>query len=279
MRCYFVRAFSRTPGGGNPAGVVLDADELQVEEMQRIAKDLGYSETAFVLNSQNGLAKVRYFTPKQEVDLCGHATIAAIGLLKKIGRVENGTYHIETEAGLLEVVIDGESVLLELGKPLFFEEVDPSEIADSLGVHEDMIVGDPLPQIVSTGLKDLLIGVYSMDVLYGIEPDYYKIQEISNRYKIAGYHVFHRNERGVVHSRNFAPLLGINEESATGTANGALAAYLYRNGFFQESDLLTETFYQGINMGQPSEIEVRVVPAKDSFKVYVGGTITDITAL
>lgn len=279
MRCYFVRAFSRTPGGGNPAGVVLDADELQVKEMQRIAKDLGYSETAFVLNSQNGLAKVRYFTPKQEVDLCGHATIAAIGLLKKIGRVENGTYHIETEAGLLEVVIDGESVLLELGKPLFFEEVDPSEIADSLGVHEDMIVGNPLPQIVSTGLKDLLIGVYSMDVLYGIEPDYYKIQEISNRYKIAGYHVFHRNERGVVHSRNFAPLLGINEESATGTANGALAAYLYRNGFFQESDLLTETFYQGINMGQPSEIEVRVVPAKDSFKVYVGGTITDITAL
>lgn len=279
MRCYFVRAFSRTPGGGNPAGVVLDADELQVKEMQSIAKDLGYSETAFVLNSQNGLAKVRYFTPKQEVGLCGHATIAAIGLLKKIGRVENGTYHIETEAGLLEVVIDGESVLLELGKPLFFEEVDPSEIADSLGVHEDMIVGDPLPQIVSTGLKDLLIGVYSMDVLYGIEPDYYKIQEISNRYKIAGYHVFHRNERGVVHSRNFAPLLGINEESATGTANGALAAYLYRNGFFQESDLLTETFYQGINMGQPSEIEVRVVPTKGSFKVYVGGTITDITIL
>lgn len=100
---YTLTAFSKAVNGGNPAGVVLDADFLSEHEMQKIAAEVGFSETAFVQKSENADFKLRFFTPCAEVDLCGHATVAAFYLLAYKGLIEVGEYSQETKAGILKV--------------------------------------------------------------------------------------------------------------------------------------------------------------------------------
>lgn len=276
---YAVNAFSRTEGGGNPAGVVLDADFLNDEEMQQIAANLGFSETAFLLSSQKGFLKVRYFTPLEEVRLCGHATIASFGLLKHLKRINEGTYRIETGAGLLGVMVGIDKFMLELDTPVFYEQMDRESVADSLGIDVEEIMKTPSPQIVGAGLKDLIIGVRNKEILFKMNPNFRLISEISRQNDIAGYHVFCMDEEENVQMRNFAPLLGIDEESATGTASGALAVFLYRNGLLPKSQKLMWTFYQGSVLGRPSEIDILLKEENNQMKVFVGGGITDSISL
>ena len=138
---YTLNAFAKGERGGNPAGVVLEGEELSLDasEMQLIAKELGFSETAFMEKSKLANYKISYFTPASEVDLCGHATIAAFGLMHSLGLAEVGaSYTIETKAGILDVDINSEGlVYLSQALPQFFERVSCEEIAPSLGMDPE----------------------------------------------------------------------------------------------------------------------------------------------
>ena len=103
VEVYVISAFSKDGRGGNKAGVVLDSRGLMPAKMMAIAKDLGYSETAFLMESDVADFKVRYFTPTEEVPLCGHATIATFSILNSLGRLSKDTYTIETKAGSLNL--------------------------------------------------------------------------------------------------------------------------------------------------------------------------------
>ncbi len=149
---YTVNAFSKIPGGGNPAGVVFYADFLKDSEMQQMAEELNFSETAFIMTSEDALCKIRYFTPVEEVRLCGHATIASIGLMKHLKMVSDGVHQIETAAGLLTVMVYPDKIMLEMDEPNFFETMDRHLISDSLGIEADSLLELPSPQIVSTCL-------------------------------------------------------------------------------------------------------------------------------
>lgn len=113
VEVYTLNAFSEGERGGNPAGVVLEqALSLDAAQMQLIAKELGFSETAFMEKSLLADYKIRYFTPASEVDLCGHATIAAFGLMHSLGLSKEATsYSIETKAGILDVDISSEGLV------------------------------------------------------------------------------------------------------------------------------------------------------------------------
>jgi len=117
MKIYHVKAFCNEDKGGNPAGVVLNADWISETEMQTLAKVINYSETAFVLKSDIADYKVKFFTPVSEVDLCGHATIATFHVLHQENFIEAGHYHQETLAGRLEIEIK-ESGSIYMGQPL-----------------------------------------------------------------------------------------------------------------------------------------------------------------
>ena len=103
VEVYVISAFSIDGMGGNKAGVVLDSRDLMPAKMMAIAKDLGYSETAFLMESNTADFKIRYFTPTEEVSLCGHATIATFSILNSLGRLSKDTYTIETKAGSLNL--------------------------------------------------------------------------------------------------------------------------------------------------------------------------------
>jgi len=140
--------------------------------------------------------------------------------------------------------------------PEFYEVIDKKEIADSLKIPTE-VISDGLPvQIVSTGLKDIIVPIRSLKELLSIEPDFDKIKEISRKYDGAGYHLFTTETKfnSTAHTRNFAPLYDIPEESATGTASGALACYMFKYGLINEKQAENIVFEQGYSMNRPSEI-------------------------
>ena len=255
MNYFIVDAFTDKPFGGNPAGVVLlDSDSFPKEDlMLKIAAELRYSETAFVRRDGEKEFTIRYFTPKAEVELCGHATIASFFLLHKKG-LASGQCLCHTKAGDLTIEA-GDKVLMQMAKPRIVTTVeDTEEIYRALGLYGQNIFCPYTVQIVSAGLPDFMIPLPDVVTLQSLQPDMDAIAAITEKYDAVSFHVFAFGDDGYT-------------ESATGTANAALTYYLQQNG-----RLGTEAecaFIQGEAMGRPSVIATRIQPDGN---IFVGGT-------
>ena len=270
MNYFIVDAFTSEPFGGNPAGVVLlgqgsafPPDELMV----KVAAELRYSETAFVQPCGNSHFTLRYFTPSSEVDLCGHATIAAFGVLLHEGIVAAGETCINhTRAGDLTVTV-GDTVMMQMAPPSVVEAaIDVSRLQRIMGVPDNKT--SLSPEVISTGLPDIILPVADVETLNAISPDMDALAMFSRELQVVGVHAFAIADDGyTAHVRNFAPLYGIPEESATGTANAALTHYLYRHGIIDGTSACC--FLQGETMGRPSVVTARL---HSDGTIYVGGT-------
>ncbi len=286
---YQVDAFSDVPFGGNPAGVVPNAIGLNYNDMLNIAREMNLSETAFVFPMKDEEAdyEVRFFTPTQEVDLCGHATIGSFFSLASKGII-TGTDNVKivkqkTKAGILPVELyfkDNkiDSVMMTQTKPKFvFDVANTYELAEIMGINARDIGIDGyrlIPQAVSTGLTDIMLPVKSLSALKSLNPNYTRLTEYSNNLNIIGVHAFTletEEESSTLSCRNFGPAAGINEESATGTSNGALGAYLVKNDVLKFEDNITIICEQGYYMNRPSKIIVRLEGSKENLTVKVGG--------
>ncbi|WPC43204.1 PhzF family phenazine biosynthesis protein [Clostridium sp. JS66] len=280
IKVYTLNAFAKTDNGGNPAGVVLNADSLSVYDMKKIAEKVGFSETAFIKKSNKADFKINFFTPNKEVDLCGHATIGTFYLLASKGIIKSGQYTQETKAGILKVECRNNNMIyMNQTNPKFYEVLNKADIADSLNIDEEEIMSDIPIQIVSTGLKDILIPIKSLKSLYKIKPDFQKIAHISKKQNVVGYHIFTlETEHGsTAHCRNFAPLYDICEEAATGTSNGALSCYLYKYGLVSQENIKNLSFEQGYSMKKPSEILASLIVDNEEInEVKVGGIALNI---
>ncbi|HKL47473.1 MAG TPA: PhzF family phenazine biosynthesis protein [Candidatus Izemoplasmatales bacterium] len=266
QKLYRLRAFPKTQYGGNKAGVYLFADDLSTSEMQKIAKNVGYSETAFVMESEKADFKIRFFTPLFEVNLCGHATIAVFNLLRDLKIINKGLYTQETKAGTLKIKVEDTMVYMEQMKPIYGGELD-SKVFDSC--FDSFMMDDTLkPRIVSTGLREIFLPVKARQILEDMKPKIENIITLSKNLNVIGIHVFALDETIDAYGRNFGPVVGIDEESATGTSNGALACYLYKYHQKKEQYILR----QGYTMKQPSEILVNLNIDNDQINsVWVGG--------
>jgi len=278
MIAYHVNAFTLEGTGGNPAGVVLDANQLTSKEMQKVAHKLGFSETAFIKDTRNdddyqADFQIRFFTPNTEVDFCGHATLASFALMHKHSIVSEGCYVQQTKAGLLTVEVnENGSITQQQTLPQFLEKIPHAEVAQSLGLPADCLTSDKYPiQCVTTGLVDIIIPV-EKGVLDSINPNDQAIIDVCRRYNAIGYHLFELDSAGTIFSancRNFAPLVDIPEESATGSASGALAAYLHK---YNSKHPISFRFEQGRAMDALSEIFVSLSEVDDVIDgVYVSG--------
>ncbi len=280
VNVYTLNSFAKTKEGGNAAGVITDADTFSEAQMRKIAAILGFSETAFVMKSNTADCKVRFFTPNAEVDLCGHATIAAFYTMASLGMLKQGKYKQETKAGILGIEIKEDNfIMMNQAVPVFSELPDKDEIADSLNVKVSQI-HDNLPvQVVSTGLRDIMVPVKSIDILNAVRPDMEKIKKISRKFSAVGYHVFTLESLygANANCRNFAPLYDIPEEAATGTSNGALSCYLYQYGIISSKEASDIIFEQGYSMKKPSEIRVSlVIKGNEITEVRVGGNAMNL---
>lgn len=267
MKYYIVDAFTNQPFGGNPAGVVLlDSDTFPKEElMLQIAAELRYSETAFVKRHSAQEFTIRYFTPKAEVELCGHATIASFFLLHQKG-LASGHCLCHTKASNLRIEA-GEKVMMQMAKPRIVATVaETEEVYQALGVKN---YRPTMPvQIVYAGLPDLMIPLPDVATLQALQPDMQAVSEITRQLEAISFHVFAFDNDGyTAHVRDFAPLYDIPEESATGTANASLTYYLQQFGCLgSEAEC---SFIQGEAMGRPSVVVTRI---QANGKPFVGGT-------
>lgn len=267
MQYYIVDAFTDQPFGGNPAGVVLiDGDVFPNETlMLQIAAELRYSETAFVRRDSEKEFTIRYFTPKAEVELCGHATIASFALIhRKLGVTGQCLCH--AKAGDIHVEA-GPRVLMQMTPSEVLKTIeDTEEVYRAIGIC-DYTPALPV-MIVSTGLPDFMIQVGDVETLNRLPLDMNAISAVTEKHNAVSFHVFaFGNDGHTTHVRDFGPLYGIPEESATGTANASLTHYLQQNGCIPATGDFS--FLQGEAMGRPSVVATRVTA---DGTIYVGGT-------
>ncbi|MDG6229471.1 MAG: PhzF family phenazine biosynthesis protein [Candidatus Thermoplasmatota archaeon] len=271
-----ILAFSKELTGGNPAGVVLEPFGLSAVQMKKISRRLQVSETAFVISKGHGAYLVRFFSPTVEVDLCGHATIASFYL------IGSSMHHIQddmivlrqqTNAGLLPVSLHFKQgsidhVMMTQQTPVFEPlSLDIERIARTIGVDIDDVDRVYSSHRVSTGLFTLPICVRSFDVLRDIEPDFQLIKHFCNFIGVGSLHVFTfdtLDSSSIYHARNFAPVYGVLEDPVTGTANGAVASYLFHKGYVTQEQVICE---QGDIIGRAGRVTVDLsLP-----RVQVGG--------
>ncbi len=267
IKVYVASAFCKDETGGNKAGVVLYENGLTNDEKKKIAKIVGYAETAFVTETPEADFKIEYFTPAEEVPLCGHATIATFGVLKYLNNLDKDSYTIETKSGILNINLKENQIFMEQNIPVFYEELSYKEIKNSFDI--DCINKNIPIQIVSTGLKDILIPIKNEEVLWQLKPNFEYITEISKKYNVVGMHLYTFSNDKVM-CRNFAPLYDVNEESATGTSNCALAGLLFKKLNIKKD---IYSFEQGYSLKAPSQIIVKVISydKENIDKIFVGG--------
>lgn len=284
MKFYIVDAFTETLFGGNPAGVVVlpeGTDFPSDEVMVKTAAELRYSETAFIKRLNEKEFNIRYFTPAAEVDLCGHATIGSFKALLYGGYIEdNGNYINHTLAGDLNIQVKDGFILMDMAVPVRINEISTTdelnELYKIMGLDyaEQNAKGVTLnPQMISTGLPDIMMPVATQSDLAAISPDFPALSKLSEKYEVVGVHAFTTDsEEGTTcHVRNFAPLYDIDEEAATGTSNGALTYYGYLNGFVKSGDNCR--FIQGEKMERPSVILSHLeADADGNCAIQVGGS-------
>ncbi|WP_312094230.1 PhzF family phenazine biosynthesis protein [Aminipila sp.] len=278
MKFQIIDAFSDEVFGGNPAGVVLleDGQGFPSDEvMLKTAAELRYSETAFIKKIGDKTFHIRYFTPAAEVDLCGHATIGSFGAMLEWSIIEdNQNYTLETLAGFLNVQINDGFIFMDMSEPIRIATIEneqkKAELAVIMGLKpEDILMN---PDIVSTGLPDIMMGVRSKKLLNAINPDFEALSKLSQAYEVTGVHAFSLGEDGsgiTADCRNFAPLYDIDEEAATGTSNGALTFYLFEKGMIQPEE--RNLFIQGEAMNRPSKVMSKLTIADGRPKIQVGG--------
>jgi PhzF family phenazine biosynthesis protein len=279
---YHYDAFSKEPDKGNPAGVVLNGDELTDAEMQEIAFKVGFNETAFPIKSDVADLRIRFFTPGHEMNLCGHATMATVYALKSKGLLGDKTeLTIETNAGILPIKInssvDSEILItMKQASPQFKEFTGSKEdLANSIGLKESDLHAE-LPILYgSTGTWTLLIPIKQLDAFQKMEPNNKQFPEILKEMPKSSVHPFcleTYDSNADMHARHFSsPYSGTIEDAVTGTASGVMGAFYakyIKNNFKEPLNLIVE---QGHEIEKDGRVVVQVSKNSESFDVQITG--------
>lgn len=287
-----VDVFTARPLTGNPLAVILDGKGLSSEEMQAIAREMNLSETTFVLPPTRKEAnyKVRIFTPRKEIPFAGHPSIGTAHALIEEGTItiKEGTTTIRQELGIgvLPIEIgqnkDGKHLItMTQGQPKLGQILkDTQKMADALRMPADQVGFENLPvQVSSTGLNQLMIPVRSSEQVRNLSPNFELLKEFERKLKATGCCVFtlKSDPNVLVHMRFFAPEAGVQEDPATGSAAGALGAYLAAHGIFGPKSPVSFAIEQGIEIQRPSKIAVTVQQVKGTPTVVkVGGSAVTV---
>ncbi|REJ82716.1 MAG: PhzF family phenazine biosynthesis protein [Acidobacteria bacterium] len=273
-------AFTRDPAAGNPAGVWIGDELPDRQEMQRIAAEVGYSETAFLAPMQGLRRTVRYYSPLAEVTFCGHATIASGVVLGE--RDGEGTYVLETAAGEVPVRVtrDEDGMLLAALTSVAprHEPVPEAVLSEALAAMElerDELDEGIGPARIFAGAWHLLVPLRSRQRLARLRYDFPRLQKAMLDDDLTTVQVvwFEAGAFEVAHSRNPFPVGGVVEDPATGASAAALGGYLRDTGRIQTPARFQ--IRQGEDMGRPSLLRVEV-PAEGG--VTVAGTAVEIPA-
>jgi len=281
IKVYQYDAFADTPNKGNPAGVVLNADNLSDGQMQEIAYRVGFNETVFVVKSDKADLQIRYFTPGHEINLCGHGTVATLYSLKSKGIInKSDKITIETKAGILQVDFFKKDktlyVLMEQALPIFKPfKGSIEELSYSIGLNPDDI-DTSIPTVYgSTGTWTLLVPIKTLEAFSRMIPQNKLFPTTLKEMPQCSVHPFCLKtikKHTHMHARHFSsPFSGTIEDSVTGTASGVMGAYYitYITPGMNALELIVE---QGDEVKRDGEVHVHVTKQDNDIKVAISGT-------
>lgn len=269
-------AFSADPAGGNPAGVVLDATGISDTEMQHVAADIGYSETAFLVPRGNRRFQVRYFSPLAEVPFCGHATIAAAAAYAK--RHGPGPLHLDTRAGLVKVsttmAADGTTTatltsVAPQTQPIAAEDL--ATLLEALRWRPSDLDATLPPRAAFAGAWHPVIAAATRQRLANLNYDMKPLATLMAQRDWTTINLVWRESPHVFHARNPFPPGGVVEDPATGAAAAAFGGYLRELGLVAPP--ATVTVHQGQDLGRPSLLTIEI-PAEPRTGIAVTGAAT-----
>jgi trans-2,3-dihydro-3-hydroxyanthranilate isomerase len=281
-----VDVFAEEKYAGNQLAVFRDAGGLSSDTMQKITREIGFSETTFILSDapRDGGYDVRIFTPGAEVPFAGHPTLGTAYVIRhEIIRKPVRPVNLNLKVGQIPVVFErradgGDMPWMTPKEAAFGEVYDTSQIAPLLMVGTDDIDKDFPIQSVSTGLPVILLPLRSLEAVQraGVVRDRW-LAWVKDR-EAKDIFVFCRetvNSDNHIHARMFADYYGIPEDPATGSANSCLAAYLVEHRYF-DADQIDVRVEQGYEIGRPSLIYLRAKRSGARIEVNVGGKVVPI---
>jgi len=260
MNVLKLAAFSRNGGGGNPAGVVFSDEMPGDEEMLKVAKEVGYSETAFLVKQEDGW-RVRYFAPEMEVPFCGHATIALGAALGE--RFGEGEYKLTLNDSRITVRAEktGGGFSATLQSPNTHSEAASKEFVGRILASFNLTTADLNPdfpvRFANAGAKHLILVLKERKKLAEMKYPFDEVRDLMNEQGLVTISLLWNESDEVFHSRNAFASGGVYEDPATGAAAAALAGYLRDIGWQGKS---TFTILQGEDMGMPSRLVVKYGP-------------------
>lgn len=264
-----VDVFTNQRFGGNPLAVFPNAQGLTDEQMQKIAREVNYSETTFVMppRDRKNTAEVRIFTPQSELPFAGHPNVGTAWLLAENpewipGLVSGDKMIFEERAGLVAATVarnnTGTVSSCTILAPQKFHQlhsIPRSVAAPCVSLSDEQVLVDAV--VASVGIPFALVQIANSDALESAQPNIAAFEYCNEHY---GYPeepvcimIYYRSESGVVGARMFGPLAGIYEDPATGSASAALAGLLASRDQRMDANIKYE-ISQGVEMGRPSEI-------------------------
>lgn len=275
LRFHWVDAFADRAFAGNGCMVVHDSGHVQTEACMALVRETSLTECTFLEPSAVADVKVRYFLADREVDFAGHPTIASVVAWRDATGHDTDQLTLETGAGVINIKIAGDKIVMATAKPVFGAEIDPADVAELYGLDASDI--DGTPQIVSVGLGHTIAVVRSLETLRRATLDRPRLVNFCHRHASPGVAEmpapFLVALGGIDHDGTFARLFleaGKAEEDAfTGSATAEAAAYLWLHGMIEIPEFIAE---QGHWMGRPGKAEVRVIGAPGAIEnVEVAG--------
>lgn len=268
---YRFAAFTTTPSGGNPAGVWVGELLPEAAEMQRIAAEVGFSETAFVAPLTGEARTIRYYSPLAEVTFCGHATIAAGVVLGELSG--DGRYLLSTLAGDVPLTVQS----LGAQREASLTSVEPSYVTPAAAVlseallaldwTEDELDPDLPPAVAYAGAYHLVLAADTRARLADLQYDFERLKSLMERENLTTLQLIWRESEDCFHARNPFPVGGVVEDPATGAAAAALGGYLRDAGLVSVPGRIS--IRQGEDMGRPSLLAVEI---PESGGIVVTGT-------
>lgn len=280
---YIVDVFAEAKYAGNPLAVFRNPEDFSDEEMQKIAKEMNYSETTFILSEEErkGGYDVRIFTPETELPFAGHPTVGTAFVIQQeiIGeQVDQVTLNLKV--GQIPVTFrysNGQPDILWMRQkpPIFRQILDKKSISEVLRLKEDDIDEKFPVQEVSTGVPSLIVPLRTLERMREIRVDrdrYFALIQDLDAKAILVFCPQTYNEENVLNVRFFADYFGVPEDPATGSANGCLAGYLVEHRYFNE-DWIDIRVEQGYEIGRPSLLFLRAERSEEEIEVHVGGKV------
>jgi trans-2,3-dihydro-3-hydroxyanthranilate isomerase len=276
-----VDVFTDRPLSGNQLAVVLDGRELSPRLMQRIAREMNFSETTFVLPPEHAshAAKVRIFTPASELPFAGHPTIGTAWVLRDEAVVKDGVaeFVLEENVGPVSVRVEGAMVWMTHPRLSFGRVVPHAAVAAALGIGEDEIVHDIPAQVATTGTPFLYVVLRDAEAVDRAVCDQAKLANLLGRDLAHGVYLFASAGPARLYSRMFAPDNG--EDPATGSAAGPLGAFAVRYGLVERAETVSIVSEQGTKMGRQSTIHIELEYGESKYvpeKIEVGGSVMPV---